>query len=173
MNKIKLFIIKTILLIILFFITIISIKDDNIKEFINNKLLSENIPFTKYKNMYTKYLGKIIPFNTIDITESVFNEKIEYNSINKYNDGVVLEVSNNYLVPNLYSGIVTFVGEKDNLKTIVIESEDITIYYQNITSNLKLYDEVKKGEYLGEVIDNKLYLVFKKEGNIVDYKGYL
>ena len=173
MNKIKLFIIKTILLIILFFITIISIKDDNIKEFINNKLLSENIPFTKYKNMYTKYFGKIIPFNTVDITESVFNEKIEYNSINKYNDGVVLEVSDNYLVPNLYTGIVTFIGEKDNLKAIVIESENITIYYQNINSNLKLYDEVKKGEYLGEVIDNKLYLIFKKEGNIVDYKGYL
>ena len=173
MNKVKLFIIKFITIIILFFITVISIKNDNIKEFINTKLLSENIPFTKYKNMYTKYLGKIIPFNTITHIEPVFSEKLEYSNITEDNNKIILDVSNNYLVPILYSGIVTFIGDKDDLKTVVIESENITIYYQNIDSNIKLYDEVKKGDYLGEIIGNKLYLVFKKEGKIVDYKGYL
>ena len=46
--------------------------------------------------------------------------------------------------------------------------------YSNIdTSNIKVYDHVEKGKYLGETLNNKLYLVFKKEGNFVDYKEYI
>ena len=42
-----------------------------------------------------------------------------------------------------------------------------------VDANIKLYDNLEKGKYLGETLDNKLYMVFKKEGKIVDYKNYI
>lgn len=171
---IKLFLTKLLLLLLIFLLTIISIKkDDNIKNFINKNILSKNFSFIEIKNIYNKYFGGILPFDNIVNVEPVFSEKLEYKNINKYKDGISLTVNNNYLVPIQYSGIVVFVGEKDGYgKTVIIEGEEVTIWYSNINSDIKLYDEVKKGEYLGETIDDKLYLVFQKDGNIVDYKEY-
>lgn len=174
MKKIKIFFIKLFILTIIFLITIIAIKkDDNVKIWLNDNIFSKNIPFTKIKTVYNKYFGSVIPFDIIK-EESVFNEKLQYKSINKYKDGISLLVDNNYLVTAMYSGIVVFVGNKNDYgNTIIVESENITIWYSNISSNIKLYDEVKKGEYLGEVINNNLILVFQKEGKYVDYKEYL
>ena len=110
---------------------------------------------------------------TFLITDNLENpEKID---INKFENGISLTVENNYLVPVQYSGIVVFVGEKKPYgNTVIIESDNVTIWYSNIdTSNIKVYDHVEKGKYLGETLNNKLYLVFKKEGNFVDYKEYI
>ena len=174
-SNLKIFMTKTLLLIVIFLIIVICIKkDDTTKKWLDKNILSKNFSFTKIKNFYTKYFGGILPFDDLVVVEPVFNEKIEYTSINKYKDGISLKVNNNYLVPIEYSGIVVFVGEKEDYgKTVIIESEEVTIWYSNINSNIRLYDEVKKGEYLGETIDDKLYLVFQKDGNIVDYKDYL
>lgn len=174
-SKIKLFITKVLVILLIFLVTLISIKkDENVKRFLNEKVLGKNFSFYRIKNLYTKYFGSILPFGSILETEPVFSEKLEYSEISKYNDGISLSVNNNYLVPVQYSGIVVFIGEKENYgNTVIIESDDVTIWYSNITSNIKLYDEVKKGEYLGETINDKLYLVFQKEGVIVDYKDYI
>jgi stage IV sporulation protein FA len=172
---IKVFLSKFLLLTLIFLVTVISIKkDDNIKTWLDKNILSKNFSFTEIKNIYTKYLGGVLPFDNLTLVEPVFSEKLEYKSINKYKDGISLTVNNNYLVPVQYSGIVIFVGEKEGYgKTVIIESEEVTIWYSNVNSNIKLYDEVKDGEYLGETIDNKLYLLFQKDGNIVDYKDYI
>lgn len=172
---IKIYIVKFLVLSIIFLITIISIKkEDNIKIWLDKNILSKNFSFTEIKNVYTKYFGGILPFDNLVGVEPVFSEKLEYTNVNKYKDGISLTVGNNYLVPIQYSGVVVFVGEKEGYgNAVIIESEEVTIWYCNINSNIKLYDEVKKGEYLGETINDKLYLVFQKDGNIVDYKEYL
>lgn len=106
----------------------------------------------------------------------MFNEKIEYKEANKFKDGVKLTVDNNYLVPVLESGLVVFVGDKDNYKnTIIIQQVNgVDVWYSNVTnSNLKLYDYVEKGSLVGETIKNELVLIFKKDGKIQDYKEYL
>ena len=169
------FIIKLLILIIIFIFTLIVIKyNPNNKEWIKDKLLTNNISFKKIENIYSKYFGSIIPFDLTNDSTMVFNEKIEYKSINKYKDGIVLEVNNNYLVPSLIDGIVVFIGDKDEYKnTLIVEGEDVTIWYSNINSNLSLYDGVRKYEYLGEALDNKLILVFKKDGKVVDYNEYI
>ena len=41
-----------------------------------------------------------------------------------------------------------------------------------VNTDLKLYDYVQKGTLLGEV-DKYLYLVYKKDGNILNYEEYL
>ena len=79
------------------------------------------------------------------------------------------------MVPILESGVVVFIGEKDDYKnTIIVEQVDgIDVFYGNIkTNNIKLYDYVEKGELLGEA-NKELYLVFQKDGEYLDYKEYI
>ena len=172
-TKLKIFLTKLLVVIVLFLsIAITTKKDENIKLWINDKLLSKNFSFSYIRNIYNKYLGDILPYKINNDIE-VFNEKLEYLELNELDNKIELTVTNNYAVPNLYKGVVTYVGEKDNIPTIIISSDEIEVWYININTNKKLYDTVEIGEFLGEVIDNKLYLTFKKDGEIVNYKEYL
>ncbi len=173
-TKFKIFTIKLLLLIVIFISTLIVIKDNDKKEWIKNNVLEKNISFTYLKKEYTKYFGNVLPFLINFDSEMVFKEELTYSNINKYYDGVMLSVSYNYLVPALKDGIVVFIGEKENYgKTLIIENDNETIWYSNINANVNLYDEIGEGQYLGDTIDDKLYLVFKKDGVILDYKKYI
>ena len=173
-TKFKIFTIKLLLLMVIFISTLIVIKDNDKKEWIKNNVLEKNISFTYLKKEYTKYFGNVLPFLINFDSEMVFKEELTYSNINKYYDGVMLSVSYNYLVPALKDGIVVFIGEKENYgKTLIIENDNETIWYSNINANVNLYDEIKEGQYLGDTIDDKLYLVFKKDGVILDYKKYI
>ena len=175
-NKYKPFFIKFVILMIIFLLSIILLnKNKTFKTWFNNNVIEKNISFETVKKTYTKYFGSVLPFEKLMKTEPVFNEKLNYTELNKFENGISLTVENNYLVPVQYSGIVVFVGEKKPYgNTVIIESDNVTIWYSNIdTSNIKVYDHVEKGKYLGETLNNKLYLVFKKEGNFVDYKVYI
>ena len=137
----------------------------------------DNIQFTKVKNFYEKYFGKILSVDKVlPSEEKVFNEKLTYEKANIYKDGVELKVDKNYLVPNLESGIVVFMGEKEGYgSTIIIEQiNGVDVWYSNIkTNDIKLYDYIEKGKLLGEVVDKKLYMVFQKDGKNLDYKEYI
>lgn len=175
-NYLKKLLIKSMVLLVIFLITIILIKsNDKNKEWIEKNILSKNISFASIKTLYTKYFGNVLPLDSYLSTETVFNEKLTYKEINKYKDGISLTVDNNYLVPVIYSGIVTFIGDKEEYgKTIIIEADNVIIWYSNIeNTTIKLYDYVEKGNYLGETINDKLYLLFKKDGKVVNYKEYI
>ena len=80
------------------------------------------------------------------------------------------------MVPTIESGIVVFIGEKENLgTTVIIEQVDgIDTFYSNINiNNIKLYDYIEKGELLGETKGNDLYLFFQKNGEYLDYQKYI
>ena len=99
-----------------------------------------------------------------------------YKKSNSYKDGVALSVDKKYMVPALESGIVVFIGEKEDYGTTVIidQIDGVEVYYSNITvENLKLYDYVEKGKLIGEVKSDKIYLVFSKDGKYLDYKNYI
>lgn len=121
--------------------------------------------------------GSIVPIEKIVKEETpVFSEKLTYSTSNAYKDGVALSVSKNYMVPSLQSGIVVFIGEKEEYgSTIIIEQIDgIEVFYSNVTTdNLKLYDYIEKGSLLGEAKTNKIYLVFSKDGKYLNYKDYI
>lgn len=149
--------------------------NDNLKNKIHKYLYTENISFTKMKKIYNKYLGGIIPLKKEVNTEQVFSEKLKYNNISIYHDGIKLEVSDNYLVPALKEGMVLFIGDKDNYgKTIIIEDlNGIYYWYGNInTTSLKLYDYVEEGSFIGEA-DKTLYMVFSKDDKYLNYEEYL
>lgn len=139
------------------------------------QVYNTSFSFSKINNLYNKYIGNLDIINKVVVTEHVFNEKLNYEKIEKYKEGVKLTVDSNYLVPIQESGIVVFIGEKEDYgNTVIIQRLDgIDQWYGNISNtDLKLYDYVKSGELLGEA-DKILYLVFRKNGKTLDYEEYI
>lgn len=162
-----------IVIIITLLVLILSKSSIKIKNTIK-KYFYQDINFSKYMNKYTKYFSEFIPFENFIKEQSVFNEKLEYKNLSKYYDGVSLEVTSNYLVPTIGSGLVVFIGEKENYGNVVIiqQVDGVDVWYGNISNiAVKLYDYVEKGSLLAEA-NNNLYLVLEKEGKYIDYETY-
>lgn len=172
------FLTRCLLTIIIVLIALIAIrKKPSLKKYIIENVYEKSFKFTKVRSIYQKYFGSIVPIEKIVKEETpVFSEKLTYSTSNAYKDGVALSVSKNYMVPSLQSGIVVFIGEKEEYgSTIIIEQIDgIEVFYSNVTTdNLKLYDYIEKGSLLGEAKTNKIYLVFSKDGKYLNYKDYI
>ena len=138
----------------------------------------ENISFSTINAIYEKYAGQPLPFEKLfgSPTSTVFDEKLNYNDAHKYLDGVKLMVEKNYLVPTLEKGLIIFIGEKEGYgKTLIVQqSNGIDVWYGNMNNiNVSMYEYVEKGDLLGEVYSTELYLLFKKNGEILDYKEYI
>ena len=177
-KKVKNFISRFMITIILLLAALISIKNDQkFKEIIKKNIFEESFKFTKAKSIYQKYFGKFLSIDKIiKEDEEVFSEKLKYEKSHVYKDGVKLNVSKNYMVPYLESGIVVFIGEKEGYgNTVIVEGVDgVAVWYCDInSSNVKMYDYVEKGNLLGEVKDKSLYLVFQKEDKYLDYSKYI
>lgn len=171
-------ILRSLTVIILFLIlAILSKSNETYKDVIVSNLYEKNISFAKIKNLYTKYLGGIVPLEKISPeTTNVFHEQLEYTNESIYYDGVKLEVTNKYLVPIIEEGMVVYIGEKENYGNVVIieRIDGIDIWYGNMeTIAVKLYDYVEKSAYLGQTKDNYLYLAYYQNGKFLDYKEYL
>lgn len=175
---VKSFIIKIMVCAIIFLSALITIKaKPALKSTIYHYTYEDNVSFAKINNLYQKYFGNVLPFDNIaPDTELVFRETLKYDEISLYKDGAKLNVTDNYLIPVLESGIVVFVGEKENYGNTVIVQQinGIDVWYGNVnTGNIKLYDYVEKGSLLSETNGNYMYLVFQKEGKFLDYKEYI
>ena len=169
-----LFFIKLLITIIITLIILIIMKSSNgFKTNFYKEVYSTNISFAPLTDLYNKYIGNLDIFNNISI-QSVFNEELYYEKEEKYLDGVKLELNSN-LVPINESGVVVYIGEKKGYNnTVIIQRIDgVDEWYGGIiNTNVKLYDYVEKGKLLGE-IEEYLYLLYKKDGNILNYEEYL
>lgn len=171
--------IKISIVLLLTISTLIILKKyPDLKEKFYQKVFEENISFASINHLYKNIFGSPIPFS--DYLESkikpVFNEKLKFYQSETYQDGVKLIVDKNYLVPSLESGMVIFVGDKDNYpNTIIIEQVNgIDVWYSNLENiNVTLYDYIDKGSLIGSTIDDELYLVYKKDGKVLDYNDYI
>ena len=175
-NMIKRGIYKLLITIILvIFGTLLINKSNIIKNIIYEKIYNNYLNLAYIKKLYNNTIGDIIPFQNIIKEDIVFNEKSIYKEINKYNNGVSLKLNNN-IVNSLDSGIVIFIGNKDNFnKTVIIEnSNGVEEWYGNLDSiNVNLYDYVDKNTILGNTKNSTLYLEFKKGDKYLDYKEFL
>ena len=155
--------------------------NDKNKLFIKENIYNKNINFAKINKIYESYFGKIYPIEELEkktsvTIEPVFSEKLAYSNKEDYKEGVKLTVEDNYLVPILESGIVVYIGEKDNYGyTIIVEQvKGVDIWYVGLKkTDLKLYDYVEKGKLLGEIDNNELYLFYQKDGKFISYKEYI
>lgn len=171
---------KLLISSIILLLTLIIIKSEpSIKDVLKSNIYDNNMSFMMINNLYNKYLGDIIPFQNMFNTQNtvaVFNEDITYNDINDYQDGVILSVSDNYLVPIIESGLVVFIGQKDDYGyTVIIQGIDgVDIWYSNVEDiNVSLYDYVSKAKPLANASNNELILVFNKEGEYLEYDEYI
>lgn len=178
-NLIFLWMIKLLVTILLTLLTLILLKQNQVyKKNFHKYVFEDHFNFTKINEMYKKTFGSSIPFSNFvkKPVTTVFNEKLVYKEVSKYLDGARLTVEEKYLVPTLQNGMVVFIGKKDGYgNTIIVEGTDgVEMWYGNINkTNLKIYDYIEKGSFLGEVSNNYLYVVFKKDGKILDYTKYV
>lgn len=180
-KKIPKYISKVLIVIIFTITTLIILKaNPKLKGTFYNKVYESNFSFAQLNKTYEKYFGKSIPFSDVfsflEQDKMVFNENLVYSNNEEYLDGVKLTVGKDYLIPCLQTGLVVFVGEKEGYgKTIIVEQQNgIDVWYSNLNDvSLKLYDYVTSGTYIGSNNDDFIYLVFKKEGEILDYKEYI
>ena len=146
------------------------------KNYIEKNVFHDNLSFAYINNLYNRYFGKILPSYKTEETTPVFKENLEYSEYHKYYNGYQLEVSNDYLVPVIESGIVVFNGNMENFgNVLIIEGIDgVDIWYGNIKNlSVNLYDYIDKGSFLGETNGNKLYLVFEKNQEYLKFEDYI
>ncbi|MBP3635149.1 MAG: M23 family metallopeptidase [Bacilli bacterium] len=176
-NYLKICLVKFFIVVIIFACgTILVRKDAKIKNAVYNHVYNSTFSFAYFKNIYNKYIGNILPFQNIFQDKKVFNEKLEYKSLSKYNKGVKLTLSDNYAIPIIKGGIVIFAGEKEGMgKTIIIQQSDgVDVWYGNLANTtMKLYDYVEDNAIVGEASNNELYMLFQKSGVEIDYKEVL
>ena len=164
-----------ILISIILFLSIgifVNSSDKNLLLFKNN-VYDKTFNFTKVSNFYNKYFGSIVKKPSPDKVV-VANKELNYTDFSKYNDGVKLE--NASIVYPFKSGIVVYIGEKENYgNTVIIQGMDgIDYWYGNIENlSIKLYDYVESDNIIGEAKDKTLYLVFLKDNKALDYKEFL
>lgn len=165
--------IKTCIVIIITLVSLILIKQNQtIKNIVYDNVYDKNISFAYINKIYKKYFGNNdFLENKLNI-KPVFSEKLVYTDKYKYLDGISLSVDNDYLIPSIDSGLVIFTGTKEGYGNVVIveQVDGIDVWYGNLTNiNVKLYDYIDKGSLIGNCDDN-LYLVFKRNGEILDYE---
>lgn len=164
-----------VLVSIILFLTIsifVNYSDKNLLLFKNN-VYDKSFNFAKVSNLYNKYFGSVIKKPSPDKVVTV-NKELNYSDYTKYLDGVKLNDTQN--IYPLKSGIVVYVGEKEGYgNTVIIQGMDgIDYWYGNIDNlSVKLYDYVESDNIIGEAIDNTLYLVFMKNGSVLDYEKFL
>ena len=174
---------KILITIVFTLLTLILLKSNkDLKTGFYKYVYDTHFSFATINQTYQKYFGSPIPFQELfenlfsDHTKPVFHEKLVYKEANKYLDGVKLTVEKQYLIPIQTSGLVVFIGEKENYGNVVIiqQVNGIDLWYCNVGEvNVKLYDYVEQGTLLGESQDDYIYLVYKKEGTVLDYHDYI
>jgi len=164
--------------IILTLLTLIILKSNSkLKQGFYKHVYEDNFSFSEVNELYKKYFGSSIPFKDFFVSSTpVFNEELIYTEASIYMDGVKLTVDNQYLVPNQLSGLVVFIGEKEGYGNTVIiqQANGIDLWYGNIEDvSVKLYDYVEQGDLIGNTKDTNLYLVYKKDGEVLNYEDYI
>lgn len=81
----------------------------------------------------------------------------------------------NEAISVITSGIVVFIGEKDDLgNTVIIQGNDgVDIWYSNITdTDISVYDYIEAGSILGSSNSEDIYLTINKDGEFINYEEY-
>ena len=92
---------------------------------------------------------------------------INYQDIESYKNATKLTVNEQEIINAISSGIVVYLGAKDDLgNTVIIQGNDgVDIWYSNITdTDVALYDYIETGNVLGMANSNYIYLTIIKDG---------
>lgn len=157
--------------------------NSKIKSFYQDYLLEHNLPFYNINEIYQKYIGHLDKDNdnktdnqdkeTIDVANT--NDLSNYPQEQQQNQ-TAINVGLDYPVTLLNSGIIVYIGNKDDLKnTIIVQGNDgVDIWYSNVSNtDYSLYDYVKKGQILGATSSENLLITIVKDGNYLKFNEYI
>ena len=151
-----------------------NVSDDN-KALYQKYVLEDSLEFTKINELYQRIFGDVdITKKDNPDSEVVFGD-VTYTNIEPFKNGVKLTVDMNEAISVIASGIVVFIGEKEDLgNTIIIQGNDgVDIWYSNITENdIKVYDYVEVGSILGSSNSENIYITINKDGEFINYEEY-
>ncbi len=146
--------------VIIFTISVIIISNysETFRNFLIDDVLNKSMDFSKVNNIISKFTS-IFEHNN---TEMVIKEE---NKQEKYKDGIKYYVSNNSSVKLNSSGIVTYIGNKDDYNNTVIveQSNGYYAWYGNIKESVKLYDYIESGNIIGTTNGDFYYYVLYKD----------
>lgn len=145
------------------------------KEIYKKHVFETNLSFTSINEWYENIFGSSIPIDFTNNNLLVNSPNISINEITKYQDGVMVNVGKESVINAQNSGIVVFIGEKENYGNVVIIQgiDGVDIWYGNITNvNVSLYDYVEKNMLLGSASSDQIYYVIQKDGTFLDYEEY-
>ena len=151
-----------------------NISDSN-KQLYQKYVLEDSLEFMKINELYQNVFGNVDITKQNDDSEVVFGS-ITYTNIEPFKNGVKLTVGINEVVNVITSGIVVFIGEKDDLgNTIIIQGNDgVDIWYSNVTdTDIQVYDYVEKGNILGTSNSDDIYLTISRDGEFISYEEYM
>lgn len=152
-----------------------NISEDN-KALYQKYVLEDSLEFTKINELYQSVFGDVDIAKQDNNTDSevVFGD-VSYTNIEPFKNGVKLTVGMNEAISVITSGIVVFIGEKDDLgNTVIIQGNDgVDIWYSNITdTDISVYDYIEAGSILGSSNGEDIYLTINKDGEFINYEEY-
>ena len=153
-----------------------NISEDN-KALYQKYVLEDSLEFTKINELYQSVFGDVDIAKQDNNTDSevVFGD-VSYTNIEPFKNGVKLTVGMNEAISVITSGIVVFIGEKDDLgNTVIIQGNDgVDIWYSNITdTDIKVYDYLESGNILGTSNSDDIYITISKDGEFMSYEEYM
>ena len=176
-KKVKIFLNKCLLGILVFLMGMIIVKNNpSLKEMIKKNIYEKSISFIQSRKIYEKYLGSIIPKKEKETTMKVSNNMIPFEKKEKIENGIKLTLKEKTPIPLIESGVVVYIGEKDNYGNIILveQIDGIETIYSNIDfHNIKLYDYIEKNQIIGESKGKDIFLLFQKNGEFIDYQKNL
>lgn len=158
---------KYFILLIIFIITSFLLKNKIISTFIFDDYFDYS-----YFRSKTNYLLGIFR----NKSSFVSSDKLEYKNVSKYNNSYKFITDKYYVIKNLKSGLVVYIGNKDNLgNTIIINGDNgINYWYSNLDNiSVSLYDYVDINTVIGSVKDNYFYLTLMKDKEYLNYEEYI
>ena len=152
-----------------------NISEDN-KALYQKYVLEDSLEFTKINELYQSVFGDVDIAKKDNNTDSevVFGD-VSYTNIEPFKNGVKLTVGMNETISVITSGIVVFIGEKEDLgNTVIIQGNDgVDIWYSNITdTDISVYDYIEAGSILGSSNSEDIYLTINKDGEFINYEEY-
>ena len=167
---------KILLSTIIFLISLILISYSDTKLFYQKYIFNDYIHFPKFYQKFNKIFKEPKLFKEEGISKEVFNDHISDNyQIEDYLNGKMIIYDTDIPVKTINSGIVVFIGEKENYgKTIIIQGIDgVDIWYGNVTDiGISLYDYVESNQIIANTNNKKIYLLLSQDNKYIDLEEY-
>lgn len=170
-KKLYKYISKIYLSAIVFIIISIVLMQDKLYYQAYSLVFESDINFQYIKSKSKYLLGSIVD----NKSHFVSSNRLVPKNIVKKDNSYYLYLDSNYVISNFNSGVVTFIGKKDNLGNTVIVSSDngINYWYSNIENiSVNLYDYIETDTIIGSIIDDHLILTLMGNNRYLNYEDY-